>query len=78
MHGTTFTSPTTTTTIRKISADNGIVTTIAGSGIAGPTGDGGPAATSDLNNPMGVADGASAEFAFLEQVHLIGAEMFFA
>ncbi len=40
--------------IRRISA-NGIITTIAGNGFAGFTGDGGPALNSQLNNPTGVA-----------------------
>ncbi len=39
--------------IRKIS--NGTITTVAGNGIAGSGGDGGPAVNASLNNPNGVA-----------------------
>ncbi|MEI8279381.1 MAG: hypothetical protein WCG87_06430 [Bacteroidota bacterium] len=40
--------------IRKINT-NGIITTIAGTGVAGCTGDGGPALSAELHNPSGVA-----------------------
>jgi uncharacterized protein (TIGR03437 family) len=41
--------------IRKISAVNGIITTVAGTGIGAFSGDGGPAINAQLNNPTGVA-----------------------
>jgi len=41
--------------IRKIAAGTGIITTIAGTGIAGWSGDKGPAASAQLNNPASVA-----------------------
>ena len=44
--------------IRKISS-NGIITTVAGNGIAGFRGDGGPASQAQLNHPEGVAVDAS-------------------
>ena len=44
--------------IRKVSPD-GTITTVAGNGMAGFTGDGGPASTASLNGPVSVAvDGA--------------------
>ena len=44
--------------VRKVSPD-GIITTVAGNGAAGYSGDGGPAAVAQLANPTGVAvDGA--------------------
>ena len=40
--------------VRKV-AMNGIISTLAGTGIAGSSGDGGPAASAQLNRPHGVA-----------------------
>ena len=40
--------------IRKVSP-NGIITTVAGNGAAGYSGDGGPATSAELNNPTGIA-----------------------
>ena len=40
--------------IRKVDAATGTITTIAGNGTAGYSGDGGPAATAQLNGPTGV------------------------
>jgi sugar lactone lactonase YvrE len=45
--------------IRKVAAGTGIITTAAGNGTAGYTGDGGAATSAELNDPQGVAlDGA--------------------
>jgi len=41
--------------IRRVAAATGIITTVAGDGLAGATGDGGPAAQARLAAPMGVA-----------------------
>jgi sugar lactone lactonase YvrE len=41
--------------VRKVTASTGIITTIAGTGAAGYTGDGGPSASAQLNLPEGVA-----------------------
>jgi sugar lactone lactonase YvrE len=45
--------------IRRVDGTTGIITTVAGNGMAGFSGDGGPATDASLNNPSGVAvDGA--------------------
>lgn len=41
--------------IRKVTVDTGVITTIAGNGTAGSTGDGGAATAAQLNAPRGVA-----------------------
>jgi uncharacterized protein (TIGR03437 family) len=41
--------------IRKVTAGTGIITTVAGNGVQGYSGDGGPAARGQLNQPAGVA-----------------------
>jgi sugar lactone lactonase YvrE len=41
--------------IRKLSAASGVITTVAGNGVAGFSGDGGLATDASLNNPLGVA-----------------------
>jgi hypothetical protein len=40
--------------VRKISATTGIITTIAGTGTRGYSGDGGPATAANMNNPSGI------------------------
>ncbi|MBT4497741.1 MAG: hypothetical protein HOC74_08470 [Gemmatimonadetes bacterium] len=40
--------------IRRIDAVTGIITTVAGTGVAGPAGDGGLAVSAQLNNPNGI------------------------
>ena len=42
-------------TVRKVAAATGIITTIAGNGIAGYSGDGGPATAAELNSAYGLA-----------------------
>ena len=45
--------------VRKVAAATGIITTVAGDGTAGFSGDGGPATSAQLRNPQGVVvDGA--------------------
>jgi sugar lactone lactonase YvrE len=41
--------------IRKVAAATGIITTVAGTGTPGFSGDGGPASSAELNDPTGVA-----------------------
>ena len=45
--------------IRKVTVSTGIITTIAGTGTAGYSGDGGQATSAALNNPQDVALDAS-------------------
>ena len=51
--GNLYVADTNNNVIRKIS--NGIITTVAGNGTAGYSGDGGPATSAQLLNPIGVA-----------------------
>ncbi|MBI9085486.1 MAG: hypothetical protein JEZ11_17955 [Desulfobacterales bacterium] len=51
--GTVYVSDTGNHRIRKVSPD-GVITTVAGNGIEGFSGDGGSAAQAQLNNPMGI------------------------
>src|SRR6185437_3713712 len=47
--------------VRKVNLSSGIITTVAGDGTAGPTGDGGPATNAELNNPSGIAVDATGD-----------------
>jgi hypothetical protein len=46
--------------VRKVDT-NGVITTVAGNGAAGHTGDGGPATAATLNNPVGLAVDAAGD-----------------
>jgi hypothetical protein len=52
--GNIFIADTQDNLIRKVSASTGIITTVAGNGTAGYSGDGGPATAAEINNPTGV------------------------
>ena len=51
--GNLYIADTNNNRVRRVS--NGVITTVAGSGIAGSIGDGGPAGTARLSNPVAVA-----------------------
>ncbi len=53
--GNLFISDTFNNRIRRVDALSGIITTVAGNGTAGYTGDGGPATSATINFPEGVA-----------------------
>jgi sugar lactone lactonase YvrE len=58
--------------VRKVDAVTGIVTTVAGTGVPGFGGDGGPATSARLNRPVGVAlDGAGNLFIADEGNHRV-------
>jgi sugar lactone lactonase YvrE len=49
-----FIADTANNRIRSLDLHSGVVTTVAGNGQAGYTGDGGPAVQASLNGPMGI------------------------
>ncbi len=53
--------------LRRVDAATGIITTVAGTGVAGSTGDGGPAAAAGLHNPYAVAVDAAGSLFITEQ-----------
>ncbi len=55
--------------IRKIDASTGIITTIAGTGTSGSSGDGGAATAADIQYPVGVALDAAGNIYFSEYGH---------
>jgi sugar lactone lactonase YvrE len=48
--------------IRKVTAATGVISTIAGIGTAGSTGDGGPATSAELNTPSGIVAAPNGDF----------------
>jgi len=54
-------------TIRKVNAATGIITTIAGTGVSGYNGDGIPATAAQLNVSLGVCEDASGNIYFTDQ-----------
>jgi sugar lactone lactonase YvrE len=53
--------------IRKVSKSSGMISTVAGTGAAGYSGDGGPATTAELSYPNGVALDASGNIYIADQ-----------
>ncbi|HEV8624845.1 MAG TPA: phytase [Acidimicrobiia bacterium] len=47
--------------VRRVDLSTGIITTVAGSGVAGASGDGGPATAAQLNTPRNVAFGPNGD-----------------
>ena len=47
--------------IRKVAVESGMITTVAGNGTAGYTGDGGPATSAEVNAPQGLAIDAAGD-----------------
>ncbi len=64
-HGSLFFADTGNSRIRKIDA-NGMITTVMGNGVAGYTGDGGPATNASITAPTGVAFDAAGNFYFAD------------
>ena len=54
--------------IRKIAADTGIITTVAGNGTAGDSGDGGPATSAEIDFPSGMALDSAGNLYFADSV----------
>ena len=57
--GNLYIADTSNNVVRRVAAGTGVITTVAGTGTAGYTGDGGPATSAQLTSPWGLAlDGA--------------------
>ena len=54
-------------TIRKINAQTGVITTVAGNGFSGSSGDGGPATQAQLASPVGICVDAAGNIFFADQ-----------
>jgi hypothetical protein len=65
--GNMYIACTGTHTIRKVTASTGIISTIAGTGVAGYLGDGGPASAAKINAPMGICQDTAGNIYFADQ-----------
>ncbi len=63
-HGDIFIADTLDNRIREVSGATGVITTIAGTGVAGYSGNGGQATSAQLNAPMGIALDQSGQHLF--------------
>jgi trimeric autotransporter adhesin len=55
--------------IRKVASSTGIITTVAGNGTAGYSGDNGPATSAELDDPTGLAIDGSSDIYFIDTTH---------
>ena len=55
--------------VRKLSLSTGIITTYAGTGTAGASGDGGDATSANLNGPHGLVLDSSDEYLYISDFH---------
>ncbi len=60
--------------VRKVAASTSVISTIAGTGTAGYSGDDGPATIASLNHPVGVAVDASGKPNLIAIFHLMSAD----
>jgi len=65
--GNIFISDTFNQRIRRVDAATGLISTVAGTGVPGFNGDGGPATSSLIGNPVGIAVDAAGNLFFAEQ-----------
>ena len=64
--------------IREVSAATGVITTVAGTGVAGYSGDGGPATSAKLSDPIGVALDSSGNLFIADSVNNVIREVHIA
>ena len=63
--GDMFIADTLDNRIREVNGTTGVITTVAGTGVAGYSGDSGPATSAELNAPMGIALNSSGQLLFI-------------
>ncbi len=64
--GNLYIADTNNNRVREVTAATGIITTIAGTGTAGYSGDNGPAASATLNKPSAVVEGSTGNLYILD------------
>ncbi len=64
--GNLYIADTNNNRVRKVSVASGIITTVAGNGTAGYSGDNGPATSAELNSPQGLAVDAAGNLYILD------------
>ena len=69
----TCSSPTDNNVIREVVKATGNIITVAGNGIGGYSGDGGPATSAELNVPEGVAVDSAGDVFFADEVNNVSA-----